>query len=129
MSTYINEYAVTLCYGGPEEGGWWFPQWEQLNSVRIRGRLNSREAATQLNRYRVTHGFHSSRSKAYQTRHDRGGVVRHGATHFTDEAPQESAERFWSSLGVASSSIGAERMVTIESHPAQNHPVRRPVYE
>lgn len=26
MTWYVNEYAVTREYGGPEEGGWWFDE-------------------------------------------------------------------------------------------------------
>jgi hypothetical protein len=27
---YLNVYSVTRHYGGPEEGGWWYDQWEPL---------------------------------------------------------------------------------------------------
>ena len=33
--TYINAYAVTRHYGGPEEGGWWFNAGEPLASVPL----------------------------------------------------------------------------------------------
>jgi hypothetical protein len=32
---YINAYAVTRHYGGPEEGGWWFNAGRPLASVPI----------------------------------------------------------------------------------------------
>lgn len=32
---YINAYAVTRHYGGPEEGGWWYNAGEPLASVPI----------------------------------------------------------------------------------------------
>lgn len=32
---YINVYRVSKCYGGPEEGGWYYPAWECLASVEI----------------------------------------------------------------------------------------------
>lgn len=33
--TYLNAYAVTRHYGGPEEGGWWFNAGEPLASVPL----------------------------------------------------------------------------------------------
>ena len=30
---FIGAYAVERCYGGPEEGGWWYDQYEHLKSV------------------------------------------------------------------------------------------------
>jgi hypothetical protein len=32
---YLNVYAVTRHYGGPEEGGWWFNRGEPLASVPV----------------------------------------------------------------------------------------------
>jgi hypothetical protein len=32
---YINAYAVTRHFGGPEEGGWWFNAGEALASVPV----------------------------------------------------------------------------------------------
>jgi len=33
---YVNLYAVTRHYGGPEEGGWWYDQGEPLKSTAVR---------------------------------------------------------------------------------------------
>ena len=32
-TTYVNAYAVTRHYGGPEEGGWWYNYYQPLASV------------------------------------------------------------------------------------------------
>ena len=32
---YINAYIVSRCYGGPEEGGWWFDSGEPIASIPI----------------------------------------------------------------------------------------------
>ena len=32
---YLNAYAVTRHYGGPEEGGWWYNSGEPLASIPI----------------------------------------------------------------------------------------------
>ena len=30
--TYVNVYAITRHYGGPEEGGWWYNTGEPIES-------------------------------------------------------------------------------------------------
>lgn len=35
---YVNAYAVTRHYGGPEEGGWWYNAGQPLASVPIRAK-------------------------------------------------------------------------------------------
>ena len=30
---YVNVYEVSQCYGGPEEGGWWFTAGELLETI------------------------------------------------------------------------------------------------
>ena len=32
---YVNAYAVSRCYGGPEEGGWWYDSGRPLASVPV----------------------------------------------------------------------------------------------
>lgn len=32
---YVNAYSVARCYGGPEEGGWWYDAGEPLASVPV----------------------------------------------------------------------------------------------
>jgi hypothetical protein len=32
---YVGVYAVNLCYGGPEEGGWWWDHVEHLFSIPL----------------------------------------------------------------------------------------------
>jgi hypothetical protein len=29
---YVNVYLVNRCYGGPEEGGWWFEEGELIDT-------------------------------------------------------------------------------------------------
>jgi hypothetical protein len=33
---YVNIYRVDRCYGGPEEGGWWYDMWRLEDSLCIR---------------------------------------------------------------------------------------------
>jgi len=39
---YVNAYAVTRHYGGPEEGGWWYNRGEPLASVPIPAEITDR---------------------------------------------------------------------------------------
>lgn len=32
MIEYVNVYEITRCYGGPEEGGWWYDEGEIVES-------------------------------------------------------------------------------------------------
>lgn len=32
---YVNVYLVQRCYGGPEEGGWWYDAGEPVASVPV----------------------------------------------------------------------------------------------
>lgn len=32
---YVNAYLVSRCFGGPEEGGWWYDAGEPLASVPL----------------------------------------------------------------------------------------------
>lgn len=41
---YINAYIVTLGYGGPEEGGWWFDEKTPLASIRVKTEEEARQA-------------------------------------------------------------------------------------
>lgn len=34
---FVNAYSVERCYGGPEEGGWWYDAGEPIASIPIRG--------------------------------------------------------------------------------------------
>lgn len=36
VAQHVTVYAVTRCYGGPEEGGWWWNAREQVTSIPLR---------------------------------------------------------------------------------------------
>lgn len=35
---YVNVYDITRCFGGPEEGGWWYDAGECIQIHRVAGR-------------------------------------------------------------------------------------------
>jgi hypothetical protein len=41
---FLNLYEITLGYGGPEEGGWWYEEREPIASIPVR----SRQAALEM---------------------------------------------------------------------------------
>lgn len=48
---YVNAYAVERCYGGPEEGGWWYDSGRVLASVPVR---EEDDAMIELEKRRLT---------------------------------------------------------------------------
>lgn len=32
---WLNAYTVDRCFGGPEEGGWWYDQWVPLAGLQV----------------------------------------------------------------------------------------------
>lgn len=46
---FINVYEVERCYGGPEEGGWWYNSYRCIDTVKLDRRvsLNRAERITQ----------------------------------------------------------------------------------
>ena len=47
---YVTVYEVTMHYGGPEEGGWWFDWWRPLRSWPRLDDAKTEEAAERLRR-------------------------------------------------------------------------------
>jgi hypothetical protein len=45
----VTTYRVTRCYGGPEEGGWWY-NWWQVQNVRTFGTQVAAESACERER-------------------------------------------------------------------------------
>jgi hypothetical protein len=46
--TYVNAYAVSRNWGGPEEGGWWWDSGEPLASIPCRTEQEVEEAKARL---------------------------------------------------------------------------------
>jgi hypothetical protein len=45
---YVNAYRVTQAYGGPEEGGWWYDEYEPLESVVVESEEQEEEVRAAL---------------------------------------------------------------------------------
>jgi hypothetical protein len=45
INMYVSIYTVDRCYGGPEEGGWWYDWWELQSSS---GFIHSKRKAESL---------------------------------------------------------------------------------
>jgi hypothetical protein len=48
MAWYTNVYSVTRCYGGPEEGGWWYDEGEPVESLCFSSEPAAHQAADEL---------------------------------------------------------------------------------
>lgn len=49
-ATFVNVYRVERCYGGPEEGGWWYDTGEPVGSVVVQGSVETHVVRTRLER-------------------------------------------------------------------------------
>lgn len=48
MAVYVNVYDVTRCYGGPEEGGWWYDAGDCILALECATKEEARFVAEQL---------------------------------------------------------------------------------
>jgi len=63
MMRYINAYEVTLGYGGPEEGGWWYDIGLPLGSIPVTSQEEEADAR-QLLAQRLAPMFEGRRRKS-----------------------------------------------------------------
>jgi hypothetical protein len=59
---FINAYELTLSYGGPEEGGWWYPCYVPLASMLA---INPLQAIASLEYLLETYGEFYKSSREY----------------------------------------------------------------
>jgi len=68
---YINVYRLNQCYGGPEEGGWYWTSWECLVSVEIDGLSKyKRKVLFSLLREQYPHGQDMPLEESWQYQGD-----------------------------------------------------------
>jgi len=104
MILFVNAYAVSRHYGGPEEGGWWYDAGEPLASVPIEATENETGLAP---------------LDPEQAERIREQLRAQLSEYKTSRASQGR----YSVLG------GDDIEVYIEDHPAQHFPEQRPHYE
>ena len=83
---YVNVYEVSSCYGGPEEGGWWFPAGELVkafgpfeNEIAQDIAKDIREGNFQKTSQKYNMGFHSQDGCDPSGEPDDGFLMRGGA--------------------------------------------------
>lgn len=94
---YVNAYAITRHYGGPEEGGWWYNTGEPLASIPIPGvwkdgwkLVPDKKAAEHFRRYLLKNFKHIESGDIYSVL---GGVAidiyfeEHPAKYFPERRP------------------------------------------
>ena len=115
---YLNTYSAVDCYGGPEEGGWWYATYEPIASVPFDGdREDAFKEARSLNSYyhevekanRFGRTYHMGYSE-----HDGANPDGHGDDSYL----------------IPGGAWGYERtVVKVEERFAEYHPKERPYYE
>lgn len=63
MAWYVNAYAVTRHYGGPEEGGWWYDAGEVVASTYIGNDYGVAERVRDKMRKRLAPRFDNTRNR------------------------------------------------------------------
>lgn len=66
---YVNVYELRRCYGGPEEGGWWYDEGSLVDSV-----TTFTEGWAEYVAAHLRDGTYPLRSGAYADSHNRGNV-------------------------------------------------------
>lgn len=78
---YVNAYSVSRCYGGPEEGGWWYDDYEPLASVPVLKKNDNVELAKKM----------LTEALAWENPRGRGSVI--GGSDFVILVQDHMAER------------------------------------
>lgn len=109
MKKYINAYAVSQSYGGPEEGGWWFDQYERLAFRVVR---RKKQAARWLKRF----------SSQYQNGPDAGRIIGILGDPFSEPDPIDPCD----DTGIL---YGDNLIVESSDYTFDFYPKKRPRYE
>jgi hypothetical protein len=133
---YINAYGVTRCYGGAEEGGWWYNHRHPLASIPVPAkRADGCEHCSQCDEARNGNGEYcvvEEDNLADELCDPKTGIVQHLAPVDLDKVRELGIhlENCFSDIehGDIYSVLGGEQLLIItEQHPAHNDP--RPRYE
>jgi hypothetical protein len=106
---HLSVYEVARCYGGPEEGGWWYDAWVFQGSVKCA----TREGAEKIREDMLKELKPERNPHAY--------AALGGDDTCTSSCPEGYIPRGWSE--------GIEYQVLIEDRPGQRHSTERPRYE
>lgn len=111
---FMNVYAITRHYGGPEEGGWWFDAGEPLASVPVDADISTHEElklkAELWKRFAERYGYDPAEIDSRNTPTGRRRRNRYSVLGSEGEG-------------------GADLYITIEDHFACPWPERTPHYE
>lgn len=85
---FVTMYSVTRCYGGPEEGGWWYDWYEPVKDAHIELPGEASDVAIDLARGALTERY------GWKNKHSRSSVLG-GAdcTIIVEEQLHENASR------------------------------------
>jgi hypothetical protein len=99
---FLGLYEIELCYGGPEEGGWWYTWEDHKKSVEIPSGTAEQQAAADL----------AARAGLAETALDLGLTLpAPGVRSYRSAAPQQNA------------------IIQTEERPGEHQTTERPRYE
>lgn len=120
MRLYVNIYAVSRAYGGPEEGGWWFDTGEPVGSIPVEMTEAERRALHTLVTQREGEDI------------DPEVYDKHFDTYLREKAEgvRSAYQDLYPDTGKSSSVLGGDDYrIRIEDHIARPYPDERPHYE
>lgn len=112
----VSIYGIAQCYGGPEEGGWWYDHL-RLEAYRIcKTEEEARETKRQMREFvdQKNEEYKANKYRHYEALPD------------PDEYPDPSCNEGYIPTGW---SDGEEFEIITENYPGENETQGRPVYE
>ena len=100
---FLGLYEIELCYGGPEEGGWWYTWQDHKVSVIIQRGTAERQAAEEI-------AARASLAEAAETEFNLT-LPGDGIRSYRSASPQQNA------------------IISIEDKPGEDQSTERPRYE
>jgi len=122
---YVNAYSVTRHYGGSEEGGWYYNQYEPLASIPIK-------AISHEGHDDICHNCSCARKNiegysyceySFELKPKFENQVNEFTEHLKYCFEDLKEGNIYSVLG------GVDIQIVVESNPAHFHPTERPRYE
>lgn len=88
-TVFANVYRVSNCYGGPEEGGWWYDVGDPLESVRVDPDI-SHEEREELEKRLLSNWAHEQRPRGRRSMIGGPDVLVIFENHFAQEWPAKA---------------------------------------
>ena len=84
---YVNVYLIERCYGGPEEGGWWYNAGTPIESRKVDALQEAADERCWLEKYRYSNGGRRPLSDTNSEGEYRVCIETHFARPFPERRP------------------------------------------